>query len=119
MLPLKAEETRYLAHVVVFLANRCHETLWVISPWASREEKKKKFTAEYGYWNLMEEAEIYAETLMHLLGMLPEGTIDPGDYLRNPNGYIRGMATEDARLIRLRKAMEQLRDLRGVFQDML
>ena len=64
-------------------------------------------------------AQEQAGILMQLVSMLPEGTLVPGSYLRNPDYYIRGVTSEYAQVDRLNNAIDQVRQHRRSWKEML
>lgn len=119
MLPLNAQEARYLAPAAIVAASRCLAALEAASPWVRRDARTTRVSSGNRRMELLAQAQSHAGTLMRLLSLLPEGTIVPGRYLRDPDNYIRGVTSEYAQLDRLNYAMDQVRDHRRSWRAML
>lgn len=119
LLPLDAQEARYLAPAAIVAASGCLDALEAAGPWVRRDANTTRVRSGNRRMELLARAQAYAGTLMRLLSLLPEGTIVPGRYLRDPDNYIRGVTSEYAQLDRLHYAMDQVRDHRRSWRAML
>lgn len=119
MLPLNQQEARYLAPAAIVAASECLAALEAASPWVRRDAHTTRISSGNRRMELLAKAQSHAETLMRLLSLLPEGTIVPGRYLRDPDNYIRGVTSEYAQMDRLNYAMDQIREHRRSWRDML
>lgn len=119
MLPLNQQEARYLAPAAIVAASECLAALEAASPWVRRDAHTTRISSGNRRMELLAKAQSHAKTLMRLLSLLPEGTIVPGRYLRDPDKYIRGVTSEYAQMDRLNYAMDQIREHRRSWRDML
>lgn len=119
LIPLKREEACYLAPAAIAAADRCLAALEAASPWVRRDARTTRVSSGNRRMEFLARAKDQAENLMQLLSLLPEGTLVPGGYLRNPDYYIRGVTSEYAQLDRLNNAIDQVREHRRSWKDML
>lgn len=118
LLPLEKEEASYLAPAAIAAAERCLEALEGAAPWVRRDAQITRVRSGNRRMEFLARAQSHAERLMFLSSLLPEGTIEPGNYLRNPDYYIRGITSEYAQLDRLNNAIDQIREHRRSWKEM-
>lgn len=119
LIPLEREEACYLAPAAIAAADRCLAALEAASPWVRRDVRTTRVGSGNRRMEFLARAQDQAGILMQLLSLLPEGTLAPGSYLRNPDYYIRGVTSEYAQLDRVNNAIDQVRDYRRSWKDML
>jgi len=118
LLPLEREEVHYLAPAAIATASRCLEALEAAAPWVRRDARTIRVGSDNRRMEFLARAQSYAERLVALSALLPEGMIDLGNYLRNPDYYIRGVTSEYAQVDRLNNAIDQVRDHRRYWKEM-
>lgn len=119
MLPLEREEVHYLAPAAIAAAQRCLEALQAAAPWMRADARTTRVVSGNRRMEFLARAQTQAETLMGLYALTPKGTLDVGNYLRNPDYYIRGVTSEYAQLDRLNNAITEVRDLRNRWKEMV
>lgn len=118
LLPLEREEWHHLAPAAVAEANRCLADLEAAAPWVRRDARTTRVGSGNRRMEFLARAQTHAERLVTLSSLLPEGTVELGNYLRNPDYYIRGVTSEYAQVDRLNNAIDQVRDHRRYWKEM-
>lgn len=119
LLPLEQEEAHYLAPAAIAAAERCLSALEAAAPWVRNDARTTRVRSGNRRMEFLALAQEQAGILMQLVSMLPEGTLAPGSYLRNPDDYIRGVTSEYAQVDRLNNAIDQVRQHRRSWKEML
>ena len=119
MHPLAREEWHYLAPAAIGEASRCLEDLEAAAPWVRRDARTTRVGSGNRRMEYLARAQVHAQRMVALSSLLPEGTFDLGNYLRNPDYYIRGVTSEYAQVDRLNNAMDQVRHFRNRWKELL
>ena len=82
--PLTQAEWHYLAGAAVAEATRCLEDLEAAAPWVRRDASTTRVGSSNRRMEFLARAQAHAERMVALSSLLPEGTMDLGNYLRNP-----------------------------------
>ena len=100
-------------------AERCLEALNSMLPHARRDANFDRVLPGNRKMEFMQKAAEYAQTLTRILALMPEGTAEPGRYLRYPEGYITEVTSEYRQLDRVEMAMNQVKAVRSKLREYL
>lgn len=117
--PLAREEWRYLAPAAIGEASRCLDDLEAAAPWVRRDARTTRVGSSNRRMEFLARAQAHAQRMVDLSSLLPEGTIDLGNYLKNPDYYIRGVTSEYAQVDRLNNAIDHVRRFRNSWKELM
>lgn len=117
--PLAEEEWHHLAPAAIAEASRCLADLEAAAPWVRRDAKTTRVGSDNRRMEFLARAQTHAQRMVALSSLLPEGTIDLGNYLKNPDYYIRGVTSEYAQIDRLNNAIDHVRHFRNSWKELL
>lgn len=115
---LTAAEKPIIAAIGLEESSRCVDALLEARPWMRQDVQRKGVSYQNRKLEFLAIAREHTENLVKLLALLPEGKIDIPIYLRNPDGYILGVAMEYKQLDRLNGAIDQIRELRTRLKEL-
>lgn len=107
-----------LASQAVQEIGECLADLEEALPWMRADVRTTRISPENRKLEFLSYAREHANITMELLEQLPAGSVDPPSYLRNPDGFIMGVAMPHKQLDRMELAQNQLRELRSKLRQL-
>lgn len=110
---LMMEELAAFTPAALMAAQRILDALEDARPWMQKDALSKGVGQDNRKLACLAAAQRSAESLVQILGILPEGSANIGAYLRAPESYITAVTLETKQLDRLNNAISQVRETRN------
>ena len=110
--------TSVLAEQAVAEIGECLADLEEALPWMRADVRTTRISPDNRKLEFLGYAREHASITLTLLQQLPEGSVDIPGYLRNPDGFIMGVAMAYKQLDRMELAQTQLRELRNQLRQL-
>ncbi|MBQ7002143.1 MAG: hypothetical protein IJN67_14095 [Oscillospiraceae bacterium] len=110
---LVMEEIAAFTPAAIAAADRVLAALEEARPWMQKDVRYTGVSSVNRKMECLALAAENAHRLVALLGILPEGCANIGNYLKAPDGYVDAVTMEYAKLDRLNNAINQVRETRN------